>query len=176
MRAYRERWRERGLLRDPDRGAGRALGGLREGAAVLCSRSQRTSRRRSGCHRRCLASAGALAPEPRPGLPRQSRAAAEALAHPGLREEALGILRGLIERVAIHPAEDGLQIEIVGEIVKTVELSLDAKQAALPKGRPVRYRWLRGQDSNLRPSGYESCRSPFAALRKIAREYSKRLE
>jgi hypothetical protein len=65
---------------------------------------------------------------------------------PGLREEALGIPRGLIERVAIHPAEDGLQIEIVGEIVKTVELSLDAKQAALPKGRPVRYRWLRGQD------------------------------
>lgn len=34
----------------------------------------------------------------------------EALADPGLRDEALGILRGLIERVAVHPAEDGRQI------------------------------------------------------------------
>src|SRR5919106_1370572 len=57
----------------------------------------------------------------------------EALADPGLRDEALGILRGLIERVVIHPAEDGLQVEIVGEIVKMVELGLDAKQAALPQ-------------------------------------------
>ena len=55
----------------------------------------------------------------------------EALADPGLRDEALGILRGLIERVVIHPAEDGLQVEIVGEIVKMVELGLNAKQAAL---------------------------------------------
>ena len=48
-----------------------------------------------------------------------------------MRDEALGILRGLIERVVIHPAEDGLQIELVGEIRKIVELGLDAKQAAL---------------------------------------------
>ena len=33
----------------------------------------------------------------------------EALADAGLRDEALGILRGLLERVAIHPGEDGLQ-------------------------------------------------------------------
>ena len=56
----------------------------------------------------------------------------EALADPGLRDEALGILRGLIERVVLHPAEDGLQVEIVGEIVKMIELGVDAKQAALP--------------------------------------------
>ena len=56
-----------------------------------------------------------------------------ALADPGLRDEALGILRGLIERVVIHPADEGLQVEIVGEIVKMVELGLNAKQAALPK-------------------------------------------
>jgi site-specific DNA recombinase len=55
----------------------------------------------------------------------------EAFADPGLRDEALGILRGLIERVVVHPAEDGLQVEIVGEIVKMVELGLDAKQAVL---------------------------------------------
>jgi site-specific DNA recombinase len=55
----------------------------------------------------------------------------EALADPALRDEALGILRGLIERVVIHPVEDGLRIELVGEIGKMVELGLDAKQAAL---------------------------------------------
>jgi site-specific DNA recombinase len=56
----------------------------------------------------------------------------EALAHLRLRDDALGILRGLIERVVIHPAEDGLQVEIVGEIVRMVELGLDAREAALP--------------------------------------------
>ena len=37
----------------------------------------------------------------------------EASADPGLRDEALGMLRGLRERVVVHPAEDGLQVEIV---------------------------------------------------------------
>jgi len=69
----------------------------------------------------------------------------EALADPGLRDEALGILRGLIERVVLHPAEDGLQVEIVGEIVRMVELGLDAKQAALGEEAACRSRWLRGQ-------------------------------
>jgi hypothetical protein len=57
----------------------------------------------------------------------------EALADPSLGAEALGILRGLIERVVIHPIEVGLEIELVGEIVRMVELGLDGKQAALPK-------------------------------------------
>jgi site-specific DNA recombinase len=57
----------------------------------------------------------------------------EALADPALRDEALGILRGLIEKVVLHRTQDGLQVEIVGEIVRMVELGLDAKQAALPK-------------------------------------------
>jgi hypothetical protein len=56
----------------------------------------------------------------------------EAFTDPGLRDEALGILRGLIERVVVHPGEDGPQIELVGEIVRMVELGLNAKQAALP--------------------------------------------
>jgi site-specific DNA recombinase len=55
-----------------------------------------------------------------------------ALQEPSIRDEALEILRGPIERVVIHPAADGLQVEIVGEIVRMVELGLDAKQAALP--------------------------------------------
>ena len=55
----------------------------------------------------------------------------EALADPALRDEALGLLRGLIERVVLHPAGDGQEVEIVGEIVRMVELGRDAKQAAL---------------------------------------------
>jgi len=54
-----------------------------------------------------------------------------ALADPAIRDEAFEILRGLIERVVVHPGDDGPQIELVGEIVRMVEL--DAKQAALPK-------------------------------------------
>jgi site-specific DNA recombinase len=68
----------------------------------------------------------------------------EALADPGLRDEALGILRGLIERVVIHPAEDGLQVEIVGEIVKMVELGWTQNRPHSLWRRPVRSRWLRG--------------------------------
>ena len=55
-----------------------------------------------------------------------------ALADPATRDEAFELLRGLIERVVVHPGDDGPQIELVGEIVRMVELGLDAKQAALP--------------------------------------------
>jgi hypothetical protein len=33
--------------------------------------------------------------------------------------------------VVVHPGDDGPRIELAGEIVKMVELGLDAKQAAL---------------------------------------------
>ena len=36
------------------------------------------------------------------------------------------ILRGLIESVSIRPAKDGLEIEIVGEIAKMIELAHSA--------------------------------------------------
>jgi len=73
----------------------------------------------------------------------------EALADPALRGEALGILRGLIERVVIHPAEEGLQVEIVGEIVKMVELGLNAKQAALPKEAACSVKVVAGARNHL---------------------------
>ena len=40
---------------------------------------------------------------------------------------------GLVERVSISPAENGLEVEIVGEIAKMVELGIEnkAKRAAL---------------------------------------------
>jgi len=57
----------------------------------------------------------------------------EAFADPGLRDEALGILRGLIERV-VHPGDDGPQIELVGENRTGGVAPTDGKQAALSKG------------------------------------------
>ena len=64
----------------------------------------------------------------------------QALNHPEIRDEAVQILRGLIEHVSIGPAENGLEIEIVGEIAKMVELGIghNAKQATLDERWPVR--------------------------------------
>ena len=41
------------------------------------------------------------------------------------------MLRRLIERVVVRPGEEGLQIELIGEIVRMIELGLDGKKAAL---------------------------------------------
>ncbi len=49
----------------------------------------------------------------------------EALAEPQTRDEALGLLRGLVERIDVHPIEGGFEIELIGEIAPVVELSLD---------------------------------------------------
>jgi site-specific DNA recombinase len=64
---------------------------------------------------------------------RQVEQLQRSLSHPEIRDEAVQILRGLIERVSIGPAETGLEIEIIGEIAKMVELGLGAnkKQANL---------------------------------------------
>jgi site-specific DNA recombinase len=45
-----------------------------------------------------------------------------------IRDEAVQILRGLIEYVSIGPAENGLEIEIVGKIAKMVELGIGTNQ------------------------------------------------
>jgi site-specific DNA recombinase len=56
----------------------------------------------------------------------------EALADPEIRDEAFEILRGLIEMWFVHPGDDRPQIELVGEIVRMIELGMDGKPAALP--------------------------------------------
>jgi hypothetical protein len=43
-------------------------------------------------------------------------------------EMRLSILRGLIERVSIGRAENGLEIEIVGEVAKMVELGIETQK------------------------------------------------
>jgi hypothetical protein len=44
-----------------------------------------------------------------------------ALDDPELRIEVLERVRGLIERVELHPAEGGFRIELVGEIANMIE-------------------------------------------------------
>ena len=50
-----------------------------------------------------------------------------ALANPELQTEALELIRGLIERVELHPAEEGFRIELVGEIASMITLSAGAE-------------------------------------------------
>ena len=58
---------------------------------------------------------------------RQVERLQHALNDPEIRDEALQILRNLIEHVSIGPAENGIEIEIVGEIAKMIELSIGNK-------------------------------------------------
>ena len=55
---------------------------------------------------------------------RQVERLQHALNDPEIRDEAIQLLRGLIERVSICPVKDGLEVEIVGEIAKMVELGI----------------------------------------------------
>lgn len=50
------------------------------------------------------------------------------LSYPEVRDEAVQILRGLIERVSIRPTADGMEVEIVGEIAKMVGLGLESNK------------------------------------------------
>ena len=59
-----------------------------------------------------------------------------ALADPVTQTEALEILRGLIERVVLHPAEKGFEIELIGEIAAMVDLGAQNKKAG-PEGSAV---------------------------------------
>jgi site-specific DNA recombinase len=71
---------------------------------------------------------------------RQVERLQRSLNQPGIRDEAVQILRGLVEHVSIRPAEDGLEIEIVGEIAKMVELGIgdNAKRVTFDETIPVR--------------------------------------
>ena len=64
---------------------------------------------------------------------RQVEQLQRSLNHPEIRDEAVQILHGLIESVSIRPVKDGLEIEIVGEIAKMIELGIgpNKKQAGL---------------------------------------------
>lgn len=58
---------------------------------------------------------------------RQVEQLQQALDQPEIRDEAVQVLRRLIEHVSIRPVDNGLEIEIVGEIAKMVELGTGPK-------------------------------------------------
>ena len=80
-----------------------------------------------------IASAPAAAPRLHPNTIYRKKVGSlqQALSDPETRSEAIEILRGLIERVAVSAAEGGFTIELVGEIANMVELSIG------PEGRKV---------------------------------------
>jgi len=47
------------------------------------------------------------------------------LSDPEIRDEAIQILRGLLERVVITSAETSFEVEIVGEIAHMIEMGMD---------------------------------------------------
>jgi site-specific DNA recombinase len=53
----------------------------------------------------------------------------EALAEPATRDEALGVLRGLVERVVLQPLEKGFEVELIGEIAAMIDLGAQNKKA-----------------------------------------------
>ena len=55
----------------------------------------------------------------------------EAIQDPSSRDEALDILRGLIEAIEIAPADEGFRIELFGEIANMVALGEETKKATL---------------------------------------------
>ena len=51
----------------------------------------------------------------------------ELLMAPRTRDEALELLRGLVERVLVRPIDDGWEIEFIGEIANMVALAASPK-------------------------------------------------
>jgi site-specific DNA recombinase len=42
----------------------------------------------------------------------------QAIGEPEIRDEAIGVLRGLLDRIVITPAQTGFEVEIVGESLR----------------------------------------------------------
>jgi len=62
-----------------------------------------------------------------------------ALSDPEIRDEAIEVLRSLLEAVIIAPTEAGLEIEIVGDIAHMIEMGIEDKK----KGPPLNERTAR---------------------------------
>ena len=61
----------------------------------------------------------------------------EALSDPTTRDEALEIIRSLIERVVLHPIDNGFEIELVGALAAMVAVANEAepqRKKAVPEG------------------------------------------
>jgi len=56
-----------------------------------------------------------------------------ALDDPEIRDEAIQVLRSLLERVVIASAETGFEVEIVGEIAHMIEIGMDEGKKKGPR-------------------------------------------
>ena len=86
-----------------------------------------------------LANTAVPAPRLHPNLAelyrRKVEALHEALADPDLRDEAFGVIRSLIERIVLLPTDNGLEIELVGDIASMIAIAGNPKiSAAAPAG------------------------------------------
>ena len=95
--------------------------------------------------KRDVEAAGAPLPYLHPNLAEVYRNQAlrlhEALADDRTRTEATELLRGLVERILLHPGEHGTQIELIGDVANMVAIALPEQQNAAPTGAaPERFR------------------------------------
>jgi len=99
--------------------------GLR--GAALQSKLNDLERRKAGLQQE-IAGANATLPRLHPKLAEIYRSQVarlhETIAHESTRDEAIELLRGLIDRVLLHPGNGGPEIELIGEIGGMVELGM----------------------------------------------------
>ena len=87
---------------------------------------------------------------------RKAMELAATLANPEIRTPALETIRGLIEVGTVHVTPEGIKLQLEGALAAMVGLAQGGTaKSPLLSGLDLRLSWLRGQDLNLRPSGYE---------------------
>ena len=82
---------------------------------------------------------------------------ARALQEPESRSEATEALRGFVDAIVLTPDQGGetLQIDLRGIGRPCLGPPYKRRGRQNLTTSPCKYRWLRGQDLNLRPLGYE---------------------
>ncbi len=73
----------------------------------------------------------------------------EALEEDAIKDEAIELIRSLIEAVMLTPRHNQLQVEVRGELAAILAWRRAGNLAARTGIPPSKSRWLRGEDLNL---------------------------